>query len=369
MLRLGPLLVIGGAIAFVALITLAPRWHAPLPGRQLGYRASSLVQFAPDPWQKAAQTVPAPTLPVIADDARPATSVYHNVKALTDLNAGDFMRFQSAMTAWVAPAQGCGFCHVAGDYASDANPAKTAARVMIAMTRHINTTWSTHVGSVASGGGVTCFSCHEGQPVPRDIWFKAPPQPQSPMMGRGEDWNEAATTVHGFFPNEGYEEYLLEATPGLAQSETDHPTGQASNLVVVKRLYEMMMQMSDDMGVNCGFCHNSRALFDWSQSTPMRWVGLGGIRMTREINRNYLIPLAGVIPESRLRLDLNRPFSLPAREQGWQRGNGLASCGTCHHGAPIPAVGAGLVKGFPALMSVGPQTQAQVRTPAGGSRG
>jgi len=298
--------------------------------------------------------VAVPRLPVVADDPRPATSVYRNVTTLTDLDAGDFMRFQTAMTAWVAPSQGCGFCHVAGDYASDANPAKNAARVMIAMTRHINTAWSTHVGA----DGVTCFSCHEGQPIPQDVWFKAPPQPQQRMMGHGDDWDEGAKTVHGFFPNEGYEEYLLQDTPGLAQSETDHPTGQASSLAVMKRLYEMMMQMSDDMGVNCGFCHNSRAMFDWSQSTPMRWVGLGGIKLTRDINRNYLLTLTHVIPETRVSLGPARPWSTPAREQGWQSGNGFADCGTCHHSAPIPTVGVGLAKGFPTLRSPGPQTQA-----------
>lgn len=347
--RLGPLLLIGAAISLVAFLLFVPRWHAPLPGREVGYRASSMVQFAPDPFQAAQQSVPVPRLPPMPDDPRPATTVYRNVEALTDVNAGDFMRLQAAMTAWVAPRQGCGFCHVAGDFASDAKPAKAAARVMIAMTRHINTAWSTHVGA----GGVTCFSCHEGQPVPRDIWFQAPPQSAPPMAGKEEDWAEGARTVHNFFPNEGYEEYLLQATPSQAQSPTAHPSGQVAQSIVVKRLYEMMMQMSDDIGVNCGFCHNSRALADWSQSTPMRWVGLGGIRMTRDINRNYLLHVADLIPESRLRLDLSRPFSLPPREQGWQRGNGLASCGTCHHTAPIPTVGAGLAPGFPALKSAG----------------
>jgi photosynthetic reaction center cytochrome c subunit len=362
MVRLGPALLIGAAIAFVAFVAFVPRWHAPLPGRQMGTSISSMVQFAPDPWQAAAQNVPAPVLASVPDDPRPATSVYKNLHSLTDVNAGDFMRLQTAMTAWVSPKEGCGFCHVAGDYASDAKPAKEAARVMLAMTRHINTAWSTHVGA----GGVTCFSCHEGQPVPRDVWFQSPPHPNPRMMGKGEDWNEAGRTVHAFFPNEGYEEYLVQATPGVAQSRSDHPSGQTSSPAVVKRLYEMMMQMSDEMGVNCGFCHNSRALFDWSQSTPQRWAGLGGIELTRDINRNYLLGLGDVIPESRLRLDDHQPFSIPAREQGWQSGNALASCGTCHHSAPVPTVGVGLAKSFRVLMSAAPQTrdEAQVVAPA-----
>ncbi len=360
MVRLGPILVIVGAVVITAVLVFAPHWHTPVPGRQFAYRGSAMVQFDPDPWQKAQQTVPVPRLPIVADDPRPATSVYRDVETLKDLDAGDFMRFQNAMTAWVSPSQGCGFCHVAGDYASNANPAKSAARVMIAMTRHINTAWSTHVGA----DGVTCFSCHEGQPVPRDMWFKAPPQPQPRMMGHGDDWDEAARTVHGFFPNEGYEEYLLQDTPGLVLSQTDHPSGQVADSAVVKRLYEMMMQMSDDMGVNCTFCHNSRAMQDWSQSTPMRWVGLGGLKLTRDINRNYLLDLATVIPETRLRLGAPRAWSTPAREQGWQSGNGFADCGTCHHTAPVPTVGVGLAKAFPTLRSPGPQTQAAATSAA-----
>jgi photosynthetic reaction center cytochrome c subunit len=365
-LRLGPLLLIGAGVAFVVFVLFVPRWHAPLPGRQLGWRASSLVQFAPDPWQAARQDVPAPTLAAVPDDPRPASAVYRNVKVLNDVNAGDFMRLQAAMTAWVSPRQGCGYCHVAGDWASDAKPQKAAARVMLAMTRHINSTWSTHVGPQ----GVTCFSCHEGQPVPRDVWYQSPPRRTPTMVEPEEDWDEAARTVHAFFPNEGYEEYLLQDTPGLVQSQTDHPTKQSSNLVAVKRLYEMMMQMSDDIGVNCGFCHNSRAMFDWSQSTPNRWVGLGGIKLTRDINRNYIVGLSSILPLSRLRVDADQPWSLPRREQGWQAGNGLAGCATCHHGAPQPKVGVGLAARFPTLMAE-PRTTAQTApaTPPGPPHG
>ena len=51
--------------------------------------------------------------------------------------------------------------------------------------------------------------------------------------------------------------------------------GQVADQVVVKRLYEVMMQMSAGLGVNCTYCHNSRAFYDWGQSLPARWpVGL-----------------------------------------------------------------------------------------------
>ncbi len=31
-----------------------------------------------------------------------------------------------------------------------------------------------------------------------------------------------------------------------------------------------MMHMSQGLGVNCNFCHNSRNFSDWSQSMPQR---------------------------------------------------------------------------------------------------
>jgi photosynthetic reaction center cytochrome c subunit len=309
-----------------------------------------MVQFAPTAAEAAAQSPRPPDLPAVADDARRATAAFHNVTVLTDLNAGDFMRLQNAMTAWVSPRQGCGFCHVAGDYASDAQPAKQAARIMLRMTRHINADWRSHVGAA----GVTCFTCHRGQPVPSEVWFQSPPDRGRTMIDRQEDYQEWARTVRNFFPNEGYEEYLLQDTEALGQSHTALPIGHASAQIVLKRLYESMMQMSDGIGVNCGYCHNSRAFFDWRQSTPARWTGYSGITMTRDLNRNYILDLMGVDPQSREVVGDTRTLSLPERDRWPQSGNGLADCATCHHGAPRPLAGAGLLAQFPGLAGRGP---------------
>jgi photosynthetic reaction center cytochrome c subunit len=339
------MLLVAGAVLFLAFVIFVPQWRLPGAGTQLGWRASSAVQFAPSRAEAAVLDRAPPAIPAAPDDARPATAVFKNVKVLTSLNAGDFMRLQNAMTAWVAPKQGCAFCHAGGDYASDAKPAKQAARVMLAMTRHINAAWRGHVGAA----GVTCYSCHRGEPVPSEVWFQSPPGGGHPMIDEQEDYEERATTVRTFFPNEGYEEYLLQATPGLAQSYTALPTGETSSQIEVKRLYEMMMQMSDGIGVNCGYCHNSRAFFDWRQSTPARWTGYTGIQMTRDINRNYVLGLGRLIPQNRTVPGDTRHVSLPPRDWGPQMGNGLADCATCHHGAPKPLGGANLVQAFPVL--------------------
>ncbi len=51
----------------------------------------------------------------------------------------------------------CNVCH-ARDFAADTVPAKETARRMIAMTRQINST----------APGVTCFTCHRAQTLPRN---------------------------------------------------------------------------------------------------------------------------------------------------------------------------------------------------------
>ena len=38
------------------------------------------------------------------------------------------------------------------------------------MVRNINADWQTHV----NGTGVTCYTCHRGQPVPANVWFNEP---------------------------------------------------------------------------------------------------------------------------------------------------------------------------------------------------
>jgi len=54
----------------------------------------------------------------------------------------------------------CVHCHVQGDFASDANPAKETARKMMVMTREINAKFEDgkrHVG---------CYTCHRGSTEP-----------------------------------------------------------------------------------------------------------------------------------------------------------------------------------------------------------
>jgi Photosynthetic reaction centre cytochrome C subunit len=85
----------------------------------------------------------------------------------------------------------CAFCHAQNptthrnDFASDANPVKDKARIMIAMTDEINTKYLAQLANrKPTDSPVTCGTCHRGEehpttfvPVPRPRPAGAPPAP------------------------------------------------------------------------------------------------------------------------------------------------------------------------------------------------
>jgi hypothetical protein len=63
----------------------------------------------------------------------------------------------------------CDFCHVEGNFASDENPKKTTARLMITLAHEIN-------GRFPDGKvHVTCYTCHRGNAKPET---EAPAAPE-----------------------------------------------------------------------------------------------------------------------------------------------------------------------------------------------
>ncbi|MEN0077163.1 MAG: photosynthetic reaction center cytochrome PufC, partial [Paracraurococcus sp.] len=328
------------------LILLVPEWtHPPIPAEQFAPPPASLIQFGRGHMaEPVPQEAPPPLPPAEAGGPR-ATEAYRNVQVLTDVSAAEFMRLQQAITQWVSPEQGCGFCHAGQDYASDAKPQKQAARVMLRMVRHVNADRGDHV----RGAGVTCYTCHRGHPVPAETWLPSAPRPGRAMVAAQDNWRESAANVRQFFPDAGWDLYLLGEEPISVQSTTTLPGTTVATQVVAKRVYEMMMQMSDGIGVNCGYCHNSRALQSWEQSTPHRWEGQYGLNLTRDLNRNYLLQLFDILPQSRELVDETRMPALPAHESGVQAGNGLVLCATCHYANPRPLNGAAMAAGYPGL--------------------
>jgi hypothetical protein len=54
----------------------------------------------------------------------------------------------------------CTFCHVQGDFASDDNPMKGTARMMLTMAREINMKFPD------GKRHVSCYTCHRGAEIP-----------------------------------------------------------------------------------------------------------------------------------------------------------------------------------------------------------
>ncbi|MGI4811440.1 MAG: photosynthetic reaction center cytochrome PufC [Janthinobacterium lividum] len=348
-----------GAVVGVAFILAVPKWtHPSAAGIQVGPPPTSMILFPQgQKVEPVSQVAPAP-LPAVAASGQLAKAVYKNVQVLGDVDQAEFMRLQEAITQWVAPKQGCGFCHTGEDYASDAKPQKIAARLMLSMTRTINADWSNHIAP----SGVTCYTCHRGQPIPAETWFPQPPKPAKLWVAIQQPYNESADTVRKFFPDNGWGLFYVGNENISGQSLSALPDNQVHAVIVVTRIYEMMMQMSDGMGVNCGFCHNSRAFWDWSQSTPQRWTAYYALQQIRELNNNFLLKLAEAIPMKRARVNETTLPVIPAAEAGIQNGNGLAVCATCHYSQPKPMGGADVISTYPSLVGTPmphPDTTAQ----------
>jgi Photosynthetic reaction centre cytochrome C subunit len=86
-----------------------------------------------------------------------------NLKVLTGMDGAQVIRVMRNIN--VALGVKCDQCHVQGDFASDDNPKKETARMMMTMVRDIN-------GKFADGKQhVTCYTCHRGSTEP----LTAPP--------------------------------------------------------------------------------------------------------------------------------------------------------------------------------------------------
>ena len=75
----------------------------------------------------------------------------------------------------------------------------------------------------------------------------------------------------------------------------------------------------------------------WEESTPQRATAWYGIRMVRNLNTSYLIPLQSTFPVNRLSAEGDGP---------------KIGCATCHKGAFKPLYGASSLKDYPILAGV-----------------
>ena len=215
--------------------------------------------------------------------------MFKNVQVFNDLGAR-VLAPDAGHSTWVAPEEGCEFCHNPKKLESDEKYTKVVARRMIQMTRRSTPKWKTHVGET----GVTCWTCHRGQAVPSGDWFNG----KGPM-------ETVASSATGRPERAGAERRRLVAARRSAGAVPDHRRQRdprpvdhgaadaraAAGVKSAEWTYSLMLYMSGSLGVNCTYCHNTRALARWEESTPQRVTAWYGIRMVRELNTDFLMPL------------------------------------------------------------------------------
>jgi photosynthetic reaction center cytochrome c subunit len=240
------------------------------------------------------------------------------------------------MTEWVAPQEGCAACHNVADFADDSLYTKVVARRMLEMVRHINGAWTEHVAAT----GVTCYTCHRGQLVPPNIWYNDP----GPSMAAGLSpklalQNHPASAVgYTSLPRDPMSSFLEGSGDLRVQADTARRVAGRPSIKQAEHTHAMMVNMSNALGVNCDYCHNTRAFSEWPQSQPQRKTAWYGIRMARDLNNTYMNPLAAVLPAHRL---------------GAAAGDApKINCATCHNGVFKPLFGERMVATFPELQGV-----------------
>jgi photosynthetic reaction center cytochrome c subunit len=200
--------------------------------------------------------------------------------------------------------------------------------------------------------GVTCYTCHRGQPVPAYTWNVDPGLPQAGGMSRGRDGQNIAAVQVGLasLPNDPFTAYLRNADNIRVVSTTALPAGSERNIKQTEATYGLMIHMSEGLGVGCTHCHNSRSFSSWDQSSPQRALAWYGIRMVRDLNTNYVAPLATILPAERLGPTGDAP---------------MVNCTTCHQGVYKPLYGVSMLKDYPALAAQGaPLAAAAAAAPA-----
>ncbi|QBF34170.1 photosynthetic reaction center cytochrome PufC [Thalassococcus sp. S3] len=351
----GPAIVVGTVGAAVFAAALIVSWGQPFAtdSLQTGPRGTgmSVPEFTsdldtPDPTIEAYYTEE----PYLPEGGEPlARDIYDNVQVLGDLTEDNFNRLMNAMTQWVSPEQGCAYCHGdldLEDYGQDNLYTKVVSRRMIQMTQNINENWDGHVNANKEVG-VNCYTCHRGENVPSEIWFRI-----SPVNEAAEGWaavqNRATSLSQSTsLPSNAIEVYLTDpdsmvnvhdlesrvaGVPGLTE---DVHTIQKTEMT-----YSLMNYFSNSLGVNCVFCHNSRAFYDGSEHTPQWATAQLGRQMVIEMNNEYLIPLKDTYPPERL-----GPVYADAPK---------AACATCHKGYQQPLQGTNMIADWPELASSDP---------------
>lgn len=339
--------VAGAALGSLILLTgceLGPKTVS-----QVGYRGAGLNQINDPDHVAKASAIPAAPYAVPEDTGPLASASYQNVQVLGGVSAERFNHLMAAITQWVAPpAEGCNYCHNPENMASDEKYTKIVARRMIQMTWNINTKYASHVKQT----GVTCYTCHAGNAVPQYKWANAVASP-NPGRIRGARFGQNApdpNVGYASLPSHPFQQYFEGANNIRVASDSAFPS--KNHVVSIKDAessYGLMMHLSQSLGVNCTYCHNTQSFRSWSLSRAQRATAYYGIRMVRDTNDQYITSLASVFP---------------AYRKGPQGDPYKVNCMTCHQGLSKPLNGVSMIAANPVLK--GPPMATPAVVPAEG---
>ena len=300
-----------GAIAcgLIATLLIQGCERPPIKTTQNGYRGTAMVQVVnPRTAAEVAsrQTFPA-ALPAVPDEGPRARELFKNVQVLGDLSAADFLRHMTAIQSWVAP----------------------------------KADWKQHT-MAAGATGVTCFTCHRGNPIPQYTWSMPKPGKAGVLLGDDAGQNKAATTVGlTSLPYDAFSAYLSD-NQKVSPIRVYGPTallakgGEKWGTMKAEHTYGLMMSISSSLGVNCTFCHDTSNFQSWTAAPSQRVNAWHGIRMVGDINANYITPLTSKLPADRLGPMGDAP---------------KAYCATCHQGVNKPLAGAQMAKDYVGLIT------------------
>ena len=309
---------------------------------QVGPRGAGLFQVADTSSMKKPGEVPPPPYPLTPDmlQGPRANVTYQNVKVLGDLSTEEFNYTMAAISTWIAPVDGpnagCNYCHNPANMADDSLYTKVVARKMLLMTRNINSNWRPHFQASANGpnAGVTCWTCHRGNAVPKYVWSSNLPDPKT-ITGNKHGQNTPLQTVaYASLPNDPFTTLLAGKEKIRVQATSAYPSSYKESIGSTEKTYGLMMHMSSGLGVNCTYCHNTQNFANWGESRTQRVSAWYGIRMVRDANNNYITALGKTWPANRL-----GPAGDPKK----------IYCTTCHQGINKPLGGYPMLKDYPGL--------------------
>jgi len=170
------------------------------------------------------------------------------------------------------------------------------------------------------------------------------PQDPHSLVGNRAGQNAPAMSVgYTSLPNDPFSLFLSDSKEIRVAGTTALQSGNRQSIKQTEATYGLMMHISRSLGVNCTYCHSSPAFANWTQSTPQRVTAWYGIRMARDLNDEFLIPLTPTFPALRL-----GPTGDVAK----------VNCASCHQGAFKPLYGQSMLKDYPALMGSAAAPQA-----------